>query len=271
MKWKIQNKEKRNMNSVKDKLKLEIPEDPDIDKDPKEYIKVYGVHSLLKRLWDMGRSYVDKGVVDFNAMKHHIIVTYTTRDLKVDGENLATDELSKLDKPADDVRLKVVIHTEIVPNAKKFYDIVNKFYDEHNCPNETLFARLVKDGYLSHMPEEVLAIMDVEWDKSMGVKYDIRTITGLYGYSYVDEKEIKALNEILDTAELFKANAKAAGRVFETDFSWTNYYCHIDNGGYESIYGPMYVQPESVLEALSVKDNSISKMVNLFKKLFKRN
>lgn len=259
------------MNSVKDKLKMNFPEEPDIDKDPKEYIKVYGIHSLLKRLWDMDRSYVDKGVVDFNAMKHHVIVTYTTRNLKVDGETLAADELSKLDKPADDIRLKAIVHTEIVPNANEFYDIVNKFYDKYDySESETLFARLVKDGYLSHMPEEVLAIMDVEWDKSMGVSYNIRSVTGSYGYSYVDEKEIKALNEILDTAELFKSRAEEAGRVFETDFSWTNYYYHVDNGGYESIYGPMYVQPESVLEALTAKDNSISKIASLFKKWLKR-
>lgn len=259
------------MNSVKDKLKLEFPEEPDIDQDPKEYIKVYGIHSLLKRLWDMDRGYVDKGVVNYNALKHHVIVTYTTRSLKIDGEEYDAEALDKLDSLADEVRLKATIHTEIVPNAKKFYDIVNKFYDKYDYSrSDKLFARLVKDGYLSHKPEEVLAIMDVEWDKSTGVEYDIRTITGSYGYSYVDEKEIKALNEIMDTAELFKRNAKADDRVFEAEFSWVNYYCHVNNGSYETIYGPMYVQPESVLKALTSKDNSISKIATLFKKLFKR-
>lgn len=259
------------MNSVKDKFKLELPNDPDIDKDPKEYIKIYGIHSLIKRLWDMDRNYVDKGVVKYDAMKHHIIVIYTTRSLKIDGEDYDTDELTKLNEPADDVRLEAVLHTEVVPDAKKFYNFVNRFYEKYDhSQSAKLLAKLVKNGFLSHMPEEVLAIMDVEWDKSTGVEYDMRTITGSYGYSFADEKEIKALNEILDTAELFKAKAEATGRVFDTKFSWTNYYCHIDNGENESIYGPMYIKPESVLEALASKERGISRLSGLIKKLFGR-
>lgn len=260
------------MNSVKDKLKLEIPEDPDIDKDPKEYIRVYGFHSLIKRLWDVDRTYEDNGIVKFNSMRHHIVITYSIRKCIADGREIDLDkeDLDCIGQPKK-LFVKSEIHTEIVPNAKKFYNIVNRFYDKYDHTRSgELFAKLVKEGFLTREPSEVLAITDIEWDKKASIKDDLQNIVGSYGYSYIDEKEIRALNEILDNAEMFSANAKAQGREFITEINWVNHYRHIDHGAIKSIYGPFYVQPESVLKAMKSKERGNSGLFGFVKKLFGR-